>query len=74
MLKEKEKIKITYTWIDLSYNRMDVSYVGEHTATDPYISPIYGDLHRFYDNLAIYERLEINEKRFINNRLDNIRG
>ena len=30
-------------WTDLNYKNRKVSYVGDHDATNPYISPIYGD-------------------------------
>lgn len=34
-------------WTDLNYKNRKISYVGEYAATDPYISPIYGDYTGF---------------------------
>ena len=34
-------------WTDLSYTKLKVPYVGESSAKDPYISPLYGNYEKF---------------------------
>lgn len=34
-------------WTDLNYTKLKVPYVGESSAKDPYISPLYGNYEKF---------------------------